>query len=332
MSHSVCKVSDNTVVSTHENLQLARRSWIDLEMDTAAFRDEVRYKDPGYWAWFAAQEWIVNPRYARQRSYYLSRGLPRPTYRVLVEGAAGVGKTSLVNSFVYARKAPPVVRPSGVPAGVAAVQVTVPTSYGPVTLELWELPCGSTTRPSAHGLLVVYDLAAPSTLVTASDVLDESERTSPGLARVLCGSKADLAGEHADSHKPYPGVPHFRASARRFSRELPFLELVRRLTGFGDLVFETGFGGLECAESEPEPDAAVWEGDEFDPVAREFTYQLGPNTSYDHFGESVRDDLEDVLEGADCTGYDTVVRVLVTHRKRGGAPSCTAEAGNDSDR
>lgn len=45
----------------------------------------------------------------------------------------------------------------------------------------------------------------------------------------------------------------------------------------------------------------------------EYTIEAG---SFIDFGAELRVDLEDLLEKADLAGYETVVRVEVSHRKR----------------
>jgi small GTP-binding protein len=117
--------------------------------------------------------------------------------KVLVVGACEVGKTSLVNRFVFRDFVE--VSPT---VGVNLAHKVCNGSGGPLKLTIWDLsghPRFSPLMPrfcnGAVGVMVVFDLTDPSSLEAAATWLKHI-RSFPGLPQeyvvMLVGNKADL--------------------------------------------------------------------------------------------------------------------------------------------
>ncbi len=120
-----------------------------------------------------------------------------PIAKVLIAGAPGTGKTSLVHSLIFegfAEVAPTI--------GVNFAQKVCHGEAGPVNLSIWDLsgqPRFQCLMPrfcqGATGVVLVVDVTKPDTLDTAGQWLEfisSFNNLQQELAVVLAGNKGDL--------------------------------------------------------------------------------------------------------------------------------------------
>ncbi|MFX0170134.1 MAG: Rab family GTPase [Candidatus Hodarchaeota archaeon] len=118
--------------------------------------------------------------------------------KVLIAGATGVGKTSLVNSFIFegfTEVAPTI--------GVNFAQKVCQNDLGSVNLSIWDLSgqprfqcLMSRFCQGAAGLVLVFDLSNPTSLDSAGQWLTDIVSYNPfphEFPVVLVGNKLDLS-------------------------------------------------------------------------------------------------------------------------------------------
>jgi small GTP-binding protein len=120
-----------------------------------------------------------------------------PLVKVVVAGASQVGKTSLVNKFVFDEFID--VTPT---IGINFAQKIGYGTKGPLNLSIWDLSGEKRFRflmpqfcSGATGVILVFDMARPTTLTEGSSWLDMFNRfahPSHRQAIVLAGNKSDL--------------------------------------------------------------------------------------------------------------------------------------------
>jgi small GTP-binding protein len=121
-----------------------------------------------------------------------------PIAKVLIAGAPGVGKTSLVNSLIFegfSEVAPTI--------GVNFAQKVCKGEAGPVNLSIWDLsgqPRFQCLMPrfcyGATGVVLVFDVTEPVSLDTASQWLEfiaSFSGSQRDFSVVLVGNKKDLS-------------------------------------------------------------------------------------------------------------------------------------------
>ena len=117
--------------------------------------------------------------------------------KVMIAGASGVGKTSLVNSLVFQgfHQVSPTI-------GVNFAQKVCTGNEGPVNLSIWDLSGHSRFQclmprfcRGAMGVLLVFDLSDESSLEAAANWLERIKsyvNSVDDFAVVLVGNKSDL--------------------------------------------------------------------------------------------------------------------------------------------
>jgi len=120
-----------------------------------------------------------------------------PITKVLIAGAPGAGKTSLVHSLIFERFTE--VAPT---IGVNFAQKVCRGEAGPVNLSIWDLSGQPRFRclmprfcQGATGVVLVVDVTEPSSLDTAAQWLEfisSFNNLQQQLAVVLAGNKGDL--------------------------------------------------------------------------------------------------------------------------------------------
>jgi GTPase SAR1 family protein len=229
-------------------------------------------------------------------------------YKIVVDGAPGVGKTTLVSRVRLGRCKGSQI---GYTPGGTVYPLRIQTNRGPLTCTLWDLwdlkgeeSHHEVHYHDAHGLVSVYDLTAPATQTRACAIVDEHTE----LPAVLCGTKYDLTTVFTEFKVPRTllGTQYYPVSARTSTAELcekPFLDLLRRITGDDRLQF-VGMPSQALQDTDPVNLGAV----------RHFEY-TARSGSYAALGEPVRGDLEPLVVEAGRQGYMTVVKLTVSHRR-----------------
>ncbi len=169
---------------------------------------------------------------------------PSRTYKIIVAGAPGTGKTCFIRRHLSGE----FVQNYTPTKGVAVTRMEFSTSRGLIAFELHDLGAdvvsllGTNEEDElgkyfhgAHGLLAFYDHSQQkSTFQVALQLI----KLYPALPAVLCGNKADIGGGAMGPHYWAQKCPHHKLSAKsNFQNEKPFLSLARTLLGDPKLVF-----------------------------------------------------------------------------------------------
>lgn len=119
--------------------------------------------------------------------------------KVMILGAAGVGKTALAKRFAFDRFEP-AYRPT-VGVSILGRDVALGTDGASLRLNLWDTDgdFGSYARVSGvAGAMIVVDASRPETLVRAGELLKAFSERCPGRPVRIVVNKTDLPGGQVD--------------------------------------------------------------------------------------------------------------------------------------
>lgn len=147
--------------------------------------------------------------------------------KVCLLGEFAVGKTSLVQRFVYNRFNESYVSTVGVKVSHKTIAIPSGNSSVELSLMLWDLAGGaefeglraSYLRATA-GAILVCDLTRANTLHCIEQYVNELRSTSPHASMVLVGNKSDLTAQHRiapeilETYAQELGVPCYCTSAK----------------------------------------------------------------------------------------------------------------------
>jgi GTP-binding nuclear protein Ran len=167
------------------------------------------------------------------------------TFKIILAGDGGVGKTSLVKRWIFNEWGPKYIAT----LGTEHYEMMLNTNYGPITLNLWD--CAGQEKfggikedyyIGANGALLVFDLTSKLSYRNISDWDASIQRICEGIPTVVVGTKSDIAGRklHAsDITFPHTRGYHYaETSAKNITNvKEPLLLLARQLTGKPDLAF-----------------------------------------------------------------------------------------------
>lgn len=160
-----------------------------------------------------------------------------PTYKVVLVGDGGVGKSTFVQRLGGGRFEGKYVATLG--ANVTPLRFE--TNHGPICLNIWD--CAGQEKfgglrdgyfTQAQGAIFMYDTTSDLTLANTKYWLADVKRVTGNLPAVLVASKCDISSNKEWSWQ------EFRVSSKTGSLEdlkTPILDLLRQLTGHQDLVF-----------------------------------------------------------------------------------------------
>jgi GTP-binding nuclear protein Ran len=158
------------------------------------------------------------------------------SFKIMVDGMAGVGKTS----FIKRHKTGEFSKEYLPTMGVDVTPLAFNTTSGEIVFKVWDLSGNSALRgdddaegyyKGAQGLLAFYEVNVPSTFNRAYALA----KKHIGLATAICGNKADTWTEHKLQVSEFTTFGMSVKSAHQYDR--PFLHLARALTGNKDLQF-----------------------------------------------------------------------------------------------
>jgi GTP-binding nuclear protein Ran len=233
-----------------------------------------------------------------------------PSFKIILDGAAGVGKTAFINRHKYET----FKKTYSPTQGVNVTVLTFSTSIGQITFKVWDLAgderyrgLGEGYYVDAKGLIAMYDLS-DHTNVTKNAAL-RAIQGHPDLVPVLCGNKVDTLAMDDIWQSP-PGLPYYEVSAKTDRNcKTPFLVLARALTNTPDLTFiEKPRTQLIAANKQS--CQAIRPGDDESQMLR---YTLGRSTG-DYLGAltgAISKDLEDWIINPENEGQTVMVFVSV---------------------
>ena len=147
------------------------------------------------------------------------------TFKILIIGDIGSGKTSFFNA---------IVKQSAVPQEGS---LELETNYKTITFRV--IDQDDFKDQKADGALLFFDLTSLKSTVTLNTWKVGFSMVNPGAPIVICGSKCDAA-ERLYSHmsvlEMVKGYKFFYISSKtRFKIYEPFIAIARNLTGKADL-------------------------------------------------------------------------------------------------
>ena len=171
------------------------------------------------------------------------------TYKVLLVGKGGVGKTA----FIERRLSGEFIAEYKPNLGTTITFLSFNTNYGPITLNIWDC-AGQTGLPDEYydidgdGAIVMFDVTSSSSFQQIPYWLDKVRKFLPEVPLVLCGNKVDLKDREvfASQIKTFTNSPeqdgnityYYDISAKsNYQFDKPFLMLLRKMSEHDDLIF-----------------------------------------------------------------------------------------------
>lgn len=145
-----------------------------------------------------------------------------PTYKVLVIGDAGVGKSAMIFRFADDVFRDTYISTIGIDFRIQTVQV----DGKPIKLQVWDTAGQERFRTittsyyrNADGIIIVYAVNDRDSFTAISSWLVEIEKNSPkDIVKILVGSKADwdhvIPTEEGRKRAELAGVVHIETSAK----------------------------------------------------------------------------------------------------------------------
>ena len=176
------------------------------------------------------------------------------TFKIVLVGDGGVGKTSFVNrhrSGEFTKKYLPT-------QGVDVSTLTFNTNYGVITFKVWD--CAGQEKLgglkdgyylNADGAIVMFDMGNSQTCDNVVDWILNVWKPCPNIPLVICGNKRDLENGKVTMNGLPSKTGYFEISVKySYNYERPFLYLAKRLTGHEDLEFVE----ISCSNTLPKVD------------------------------------------------------------------------------
>lgn len=169
------------------------------------------------------------------------------TYKIVIVGDGGVGKTTFVNRFFTGEFR----KEHYATLGVEVTPIAISTSMGTIMLNVWD--CAGTKRfrglgdgyyIQANAAIVMFDVTNPTSYKNVSEWVREFRKVCPHAPIVLCGNKVDVMGRKVSPgeitiHKNpvYKIREYYDISAKsNYNFDRPFTAVARILTGDKNLM------------------------------------------------------------------------------------------------
>lgn len=249
------------------------------------------------------------------------------TFKVVLVGDGGVGKTTYINRFKtgeFEKKYVPTV-------GVEVKPLVFHTNQGKFTLNIWDTAgvekyggLRDGYYIGADACIFMFDITSRSSFVNIFEWVKQVRRVNQNLPSLLVGNKSDLSDrkvryEELFKVKEYLHMLYYDVSAlSNYNFEKPFLALLRVLSGNPSLQFVESpsistpvvSSSLLKLLSNYNSDES---GDEADEETDEETYNDLPDLVSDD-EDSVSDDENEISDETEDKKYmGKVVEVMETH-------------------
>ena len=161
------------------------------------------------------------------------------TFKILLVGDGGVGKTSFIKRYTTGNFSPNYVPTTGVDIYTCHFN----TNYGRIVFYCWDVAghggLRNTYYINSDGAIIMFDVTSPLSYknmdVWYNNVVSVTGKDIP---IVVCGNKVDIPNK--SEHTAFHDCQYYNISAKsNYNYEKPFLYLARQLTGKGDLEFIT---------------------------------------------------------------------------------------------
>ena len=166
-----------------------------------------------------------------------------PTYKVIIVGDGGVGKTSLVKRHLTGQFDEKYIAT----LGVEVHPMRFETNYGQVCFNIWD--CAGTEKfgglrdgyyVQANAAIVMYDVTSLNTYKNVVNWIISIRRLCPDIPIVVVGNKVDASGFGALSEVVWDTqFQHYYVSSKsNYNYAEPFQYLTRVLMARNDLQFK----------------------------------------------------------------------------------------------
>jgi GTP-binding nuclear protein Ran len=168
-----------------------------------------------------------------------------PTFKLIVVGDGGVGKTTFVKRHIsgeFAKKYVPTV-------GVEVHPIRFTTNYGPIQFNVWDTAGQEKFGGLRDGYyiqgqcaILMFDVTSRVTYKNVNNWHRDLVRVCENIPIVLVGNKVDIKDRRVKAknitfHRK-KALQYYDVSAKsNYNYEKPFLWLARKLTGVANLVF-----------------------------------------------------------------------------------------------
>lgn len=164
------------------------------------------------------------------------------TYKILLVGDGGVGKTTLVSRYItekFVRKYLPTI-------GVDVACIPFSTSIGSISLNIWD--CGGQEKfgclrqeyyVESDAAIVMFDVTAPLTYKNTKLWVDEIKKICGKIPIILVANKVDMmermSPEFITFHRELD-IPYYEISVKSaYNYEKPFMCILKLLTNNQEL-------------------------------------------------------------------------------------------------
>eukprot|EP01113_Clastostelium_recurvatum_P049124 TRINITY_DN9054_c0_g1_i3.p1 TRINITY_DN9054_c0_g1~~TRINITY_DN9054_c0_g1_i3.p1 ORF type:complete len:229 (+),score=59.04 TRINITY_DN9054_c0_g1_i3:3-689(+) len=168
-----------------------------------------------------------------------------PTFKLVLIGDGGTGKTTFVKRHVYGE----FERKYVATLGVEVHPLTFYTNCGPICFNVWDTAGQEKLGGLRDGYyiqgqcaIIMFDVTARHTYKNVPNWHRDLTRVCEGIPIVLCGNKVDIkdrkvATKQITFHRKQRELQYFDISAKtNYNFERPFVWLARKLAGQPDLV------------------------------------------------------------------------------------------------
>ena len=170
--------------------------------------------------------------------------MPIQTYKIVIVGDAGVGKTTFINHHLNGGFSARYIST----LGVDIRPVHFNTNYGEIIFDVWDTAgqekfsgLGDRYYTDARGAIAMFDTTAKSTLRNVEKWTNDVKRITGEIPIMIYGTKCDILNRLSQVIQlpnRVCGKNYNLISAKtKINLNMPFLNLARQLTGKEDLVF-----------------------------------------------------------------------------------------------
>jgi GTP-binding nuclear protein Ran len=161
------------------------------------------------------------------------------TYKLILIGDAGVGKSTLVKKLKYQYFEKSYVAT----LGVELFPITFDTNHGKISFSIWDCAGQNKYKGLGEGyyvnsdcIVAMFDLNSKESFTGLKELIESANKVTDGLPLTICANKTDMKRKvHIKGDLKYN---YDEISVKDgINIKNPFLYLAKKLSGFDDLEF-----------------------------------------------------------------------------------------------